>query len=379
MGLGFGIVVLGLVPLLQNTLELGLGVPRIHIGGQLGIRRRAHQAAHSALVGGEELVCIELLARDAPALGGAVLGKLGQGDLVVVDGLVAQLHLNGNGNGHVILTVNGGQGLEDLLFEISPDLPLQLELQRGAGRRRAHAGGLAGVVVALGILKADGLHLQPRHAVGHVVADGIGLRVGQGLAPLHGENHTGAGLHHVVTVQHIAPVLAHVDVYRGAAHLGELADGLLHPALQLHQPGPVPIRLGGQGADLLEVAGGGCVGLGVLVHQQPGLQAGRLALRHQYGSCAFHAVIGDPLLLEPAEHRPGLLVGRAGDQGGIGPGIQENDDANGQGGHRDTDNNPYFFGNLSQGRFYLFKIALQLFLVQALSTPLCAYFTLAGP
>ena len=84
---------------------------------------------------------------------------------------------------------------------------------------------------------------------------------------------------------------------------------------------------GGQGADPLKIPAVGGVEGGVLLLEQLGLQAGGLGLGHQDGARPLHAEIRDPLALQPGEDAGGLLGGGAGDQGGIGPGVEKDHQA----------------------------------------------------
>ena len=209
--------------------------------------------------------------------------------------------------------------------------------------------------------------------MGDVVADGVGLPPVQHLALFHGQHDGGGGVHHLVGVQNVAPVLALVDVHAGVPHAGELPDGapdLLREGFQLRHP---PVVLGGQRAHPLKVPTEGGLVLGILLLEQLGLQPRCLGLGHQDGARPLHAEVRDPLLSQPADHRAGLLVVGPVDEDGIGPVVIEQDHR-GHGHHQDDrQQNPYFFRNLSKGCLNLVKIALQLLLVQVPSTPLSAY------
>ena len=158
IGLGLGVVVLPAALAFEDALQGVLRLASLHVVGDLGVGGGAHHAAHGGLVAVEELIGVILVGQDACAVGGAVLGKLGQAHVVIVDGFVAQLRGDINADVEMVLAEPALQQLLQPAAVLVAQVLLGLELQGGiiGGVAALHAHHV--VDVAVGVLNGHIFH-----------------------------------------------------------------------------------------------------------------------------------------------------------------------------------------------------------------------------
>ena len=362
-----GVVVVDLsVPIDSGVVVLDVQ-PGLYVFQQVAVGFGAHHAADAAVARAGDSTLFPLGPDNTLPVGGPVLGPIGKDGLMPLLGGAVHLHLAGNAHPDVILAEEGGQHVHDLGADAVLHALLELELQR---RDFAVQGVLRQVDVADGIGNADGVDLQPLHAVSHQIPDGLGLLVGEQLALHHSHADGGGGLHHVAAVQYVCPVLSGRNVHGGIHHVGEIADRRRHLILQVLNLGVAPFLTGGECAQVLHVV---VAGLVQVRHEDAGLQRRLLPGGNHNGVPVLHPVVRNALLAQEVQDIGRLGVADLGDQHGVVLLIQRQHDGGGHDkGHQNSgDDQPDLFRYLFQALLRLAQERPGLFLhvVQPLSPP----------
>ena len=215
----------------------------------------------------------------------------------------------------VVLAIESLQHLHHLGADHVVVILLQLQLQLAViseiGPRRTVVG------IALGVQNTDVLRFHTGDAEDDHIPDCIRRLVVQRIAVPQGQCDGGRGIGEVGIIQHIGPVLAQFHIDHGIQHAVKGPNGPLHPLHAGDQHISLPLRVGGQGIDLLLVGLIQASALGIPLHKQSAEDQVRLIRPHQ-DAVSIHPVVRGSVALHRGKDGGLILIGKAAENCGVG-------------------------------------------------------------